>query len=115
MADLGGAGRRAHPVKPLWIKAKSLKGWWLSARAGGLSQDARRSRCAALGQTAVRFQPRLDCAWRRQGGCGLRHRAGAHKVFGLTDAGRAADHFLVETDGFLILVDSKRGAAYVGS
>ena len=98
--------------KPLWIKAKSLKvGGYLRGLVGYRKMHGVRDALRSV-KPPTGFNP----GWIARGGgkvdavYGIA--PGAHKVFGLTDAGQAADHFLVETDGFLILVDSK-GAAYV--
>lgn len=98
--------------KPLWIKAKSLK---VGGKLRGLV-GFRKTQGARDALRTVKPPPGFNPAWiARSGGkvdavYGIA--PGTHKVWGLTDAGQAAEHFLVETDGFLILVDSK-GAAYV--
>ena len=68
----------------------------------------RRPRCAAFGQASAGFSP-LVARGGKVDGYGI---APGRKVFAGTDAGQAAEHFLVETAVSLILVDSK-GAAYV--
>lgn len=99
--------------KPLWIKAKSLKaGGYLKGLVG-----YRKTIGIKLGLRNVKPPAGFNPAWITRGGgkidavygIGL----GSHKtVFGVTDAAAASEHYLVETDGFLILCDAK-GAAYV--
>jgi|GEM_PF-2378023 len=99
--------------KPLWIKAKSLKvGGYLKGLVG-----YRKTIGIKTGLRTVKPPAGFNPAWIARGGgkvdavygIGL----GSHKtIFEVTDSALAAEHYLVETDGFLILCDAK-GAAYV--
>lgn len=99
--------------KPLWIKAKSLKaGGYLKGLVG-----YRKTVGIKLGLRTVKPPAGFDPSWIARGGgkvdavYGIGF--GSHKsVFEITDATLASQHYLVETDGFLILCDAK-GAAYV--
>ena len=99
--------------KPLWIKAKSLKeGGFLKGLVGykktvGIKTVLRTVKPPAGFNPGwvARGGGKVDAVY----GIGL----GSHKkVFEITDAAAASEHYLVETDGFLILCDAK-GAAYV--
>jgi hypothetical protein len=103
--------------KPLWIKAKSLKaGGYLKGLVGyRLDPGMHPSLLAKLARKVTPpagFNPRwLECG---NGKIAAVYKIDSrgHAAFGLTDAAKTSDHYLVETDGFLILCDA-RGSAYV--
>ena len=99
--------------KPLWIEAKTLtEGGFLKGLLG-----YKKTVEIKAGLRIVKPPAGFNPGWIARGGGKVDAvyaiRAGSHKsVFKLKDATAASNHYLVETDGFLILCDAK-GAAYV--
>ncbi len=99
--------------KPLWIKAKSLREGGYLAGLVGYKMDAQTAKyLIKVTNPGQGFNP----GWLARGGgkmTGLyKLSAGGIHPFKIADSAKMVDHYLVETDGFLILCDSK-GAAYV--